>query len=103
VFQNAERMHYSRISRRTSGNELDVYRDPIWPKFQRLAFDFEHLTEKQVKDAAYFFSHSVGKDISIVDHQGIGWVGFVTTPESEIIQGTRSGFNLSFEFEGVMT
>lgn len=103
IFGNLDRMSYSKISRRLRGNKLEIHREASWPKFERITFDFEHLTQKKVQEAQYFFKRSLGKDISIIDFQGVSWVGFVTTPEIEIVQNKRSGFTISFELEGVQT
>lgn len=103
IFGNMERLNFSKINRRIRGNNLNLYRDNTWPKFKRLVFDFEHLTQDKVREAQYFFHVSLGKDISIIDFQGLGWLGFIVTPEIEIIQQTRSGFNISFELEGIET
>lgn len=103
TFGNLEKLNYSKVNRRTRGNALELYRDSTWPKFKRLSFDFENLTQAKAKEAQYFIRRSLGKDISIVDFQGLGWVGFIVTPEAEIVQQTRSGFNMSFELEGIET
>lgn len=107
-FGNGETLEFTRINRKTRGGDLMVFRDNTWPKDDVLSFNFERLTEQQSQDLLRFLAHSLGKDITLTDHESRKWIGYVLTPTGNVIQPAprRSAcdraFAASFEFQVIV-
>jgi hypothetical protein len=100
-FDNIEKLEFTRINRRTRGHDLIIYRDPIWPKSETLILSFRALTQTTVTSLLSFMKQTIGKDITLIDHEDREWLGIITTPTNEVIQeGVGCRFNASFEFQG---
>lgn len=99
-FGNSEKYEQSRILRRNRGNELNIYRDTIWPDTNTLSYSFKALKQKDVHNLLYFMNKSLGQTIQLLDHENNTWEGIISTPEKEVVEEGRIGFSASFEFIG---
>lgn len=107
-FGDADKIEHTRISRRTIGEELIVYRDPRWPKTEILKFTILDLDQQEGKAMLGFINENLALQIKFCDWNGVRWLGVITNPETSLIQKDRyqveSGvFELEIEFQGVQT
>lgn len=105
-FGNSDRIEHTRISRRTIGEELMVYRDPRWPITETLKFKIIDLTASDGKAILQFLSDYLAQQIEFVDWLGVHWTGVITNPETMLTQPVRdqlcSGrYEIEIEFQGV--
>lgn len=107
LFGNTDSIEISRIQRNSRAGDLIIWAHPNWPKTEKLKFNFVNLSNTQAKAFLAFLDATLGQDITLTDHEGNDWTGFIITPESPITQSGREdkvscgGFNCEFEFEGV--
>lgn len=92
-----------RVNKNTRGNDLIVFRDPMWPDKEVLHFEFEYLSSTQAMDLLEFMRTTVGHEITLTDQYAREWLGYILTPEAEIVQDKRVGFGAKFDFQGVLT
>lgn len=91
----------TRIQRNSAGGTLLQFRDGIWSKYTKLAYEIEGLSKDDAEFVLEFFYDSVGQEIGLLDYEGRQWRGIVLTPDTEILTKTDDcNYVLSFEFEG---
>lgn len=92
----------SRIYRVSRGNDLIVFKDPIWPKTRIINYAFERLTQVQAQDALDFFEESLGKYIKLTTYESLVYKGIIINPNNPVSQETKSlcSFTLKFDFQG---
>lgn len=100
-FDNVEQFEFRRISRRSRGGELQIYRDENWPKAERLIVSFNAMKEDTARQLLNFMNKSLGKEIGILDFESRQWRGILLTPSAQVEEGNTVGFSTSLEFEGV--
>lgn len=91
-FENNEMMEFSRVSRRSRGGDLIIYRDPMWPESISIELPFSLLSETDKNNFIQLFYSSLGQMVTYVDHFGLTWQGIILNPQEPIIQygiGTR--------------
>jgi hypothetical protein len=72
-FGNGLKVETARLSQRTRGGDLILFRDPAWP---------------------------VTKTTTLVDFEGVTRVGVITTPAAEVVQtGRGCQFDATFDFQ----
>lgn len=101
-FDNTHSVELTRINRRTRGNDLIIYRDPIWPKTETLEIRFSYLKQSEIRNLFTFLQESLGKDITYVDYHGQTWIGIIITPGTEVIEANRFNQTITLEFMGVL-
>ncbi len=95
-------LEHAKINRRTRGGELIVFRDPSWPRTEKLHYRFENVSEKSAKDFLEFVDASLGQDITLTDYEGFNWTGIIVNPESiieQIMRGKHYECDLPFAFD----
>lgn len=102
-FENVDRIEVSRISRKTRGGDLVIYRDPAWPTTRSFDLKFSFLSEIQTRNLLRFLDQSLGQNIVLVDWEGRSWTGIITTPLAEVTQPGRENKTAHFLFQGVLT
>lgn len=89
-----------RIQRQNRGGDLQIFQDPIWPTTEILDFKFSQLDD--VTDLMTFLAASQGGQITLKDQYGRTWLGYILTPEGQIVQPKRTTFTAAFKFQGVL-
>lgn len=100
-FEDTTRLEFNRIQRKTRGGDLIVYKDNLWPKNEVLSMRFSYLGQGQVNRLLDFIYQSLGKDITLLDHEGKTWTGMIVTPAANIVENSRNNLTASFDFIGV--
>lgn len=59
----------SRLQLMSRGNELIVYRDPVWPKSTLLNWSFEGLTKDEAESCLAFSLLTCGRIIKVTDYE----------------------------------
>lgn len=102
LFADREELFLERISRKTRGGDLKVFRDDEWAKIRTFRYKFEGLDSDKVIEMFQFLHLSLGLKIQLVDHEGITWEGYIVNPQGETAQYVRQcGHTTEFDFEGV--
>ena len=98
---DGDKFDFTRINRRSRGNTLIIYRDPVWPKTRTLSLTFSWLNESQVYSILDFLELTLGKEIQYVDHREVTWNGFIMTPAAQLTQTSRPDLAITLDFQGV--
>lgn len=106
-FGNSERLSFTRINRKTRGGDLMVFRDQAWPKDDILTYEFDHLSEPIAQSLLRFFAQTLGRDVTLTDHESRKWIGYVLTPGQDVLQpapkyGCSKSWSASFEFQVIV-
>lgn len=104
-FGNVQRLAMTRINRLTRGGDLDVFRDPVWPRIETLLFSISSLTRTKARDLLTFMDDYIGQEIRLIDHEDRLWRGTISQPsDPAVADGDKNcgSYTVSFEFEGVM-
>lgn len=100
-FGDKQEHNQQRVLRKSRGGDLQVFRDDTWTKHDKLSYTFSALTENKAEQLAAFLKRTVGQKVTLVDYNGWTWEGFITNPDSEIVEVTANcGYTASFDFEG---
>jgi len=102
-FGNRDRLQMNRISRETRGGTLVVFADPIWPKIQSLAVQFEGLSWDEVAGLLVFMEDHLGLEIGLLDWEQRYWKGVIVNTTDPAVHDGKWGYSVSFEFEGELT
>lgn len=99
-----DRIEHQRINRKNRGGETIIYHDPEWPVIEVLNFEFQNLTQTQVKTLLDFVQVTLGRTITLTDHNNVGWEGIIINPDFEatcVRERGCGGFTVPLQFEGV--
>lgn len=96
---NTDSLEFTRLSRNTAGGDQLIYRDPAWPKIERLVFTVDTFNEKEIEDLKVFIKLTLGKEITYIDFEGIFWSALITNPNTAIKQGGVSSYIVQLELE----
>lgn len=88
-----------RVSRRSRGGDLHVYQDPMWPTTEVLSFKFSYLDPTVAEDLLVFLKVTAGEEMTLIDHFGRTWQGFIITPAGEVVQEKRTTKTAAFKFQ----
>jgi len=88
-----------RVSRQSRGGDLQVYQDPIWPKTETLSFKFSYLDPTVVDSFVDFLKATAGDLVTLKDHFGRTWTGYIITPAGEVVQEKRTTKTAAFKFQ----
>lgn len=104
LFSDREEIFVERISRKTRGGDLKVFRDDQWLSIRTFRYKFEGLTNDQLVEAHAFLILTLGLKITILDHESLEWEGYIVNPQGESAEYVRvCGNTMEFDFEGVRT
>lgn len=102
-FGDEYEIEHQRINRQTRGGDRIIFKDPIWPVIERTSLKFNGLSQSKIHELMTFMYNTMGKTISLVDHNGITWNVMITNPDAEAEQSSGQacgGFDIQLEFEG---
>jgi len=99
-FGNLYRLTADRVNQETRGGTLVVFADPIWPKVETLVMPMT-LLKTVPQQLLTFMQTTLGKEIKLIDFENRAWVGVIVDPQGAVVEDSRGGFAVSFEFEGV--
>ena len=93
---------FRRINRRSRGNALHIFRDPIWPVANRINYTFNDLSDKDKSTLLSFIENSIGQQITLVDYEQRNWLGVIITPSADIKQTLEQDNSVTLQFEGLL-
>ncbi len=99
-FGNRETLDIRRISRKTRGGDLVVYRDPDWPKIDTVIYKFSYLFPDDQTRLRSFMKLTLGVDVTMLDYEGRTWTGVITDVTGDFSQEERENYVVGFKFEG---
>lgn len=85
-YGDVDTVEHTRISRRTIGEELIVFKDPTWPTTETLKFKLIDITMTQGKAMLDFIQTYLAQQIKLQDWYGVRWLGVIVNPEASLIQ-----------------
>ena len=85
-FDNSTKLEFSRISRRSRGGDLIIYRDPSWPESIIQQMEFKLLSNKDRINFQTLFKLSLGELVTYLDYLGQSWTGIILNPSEPIVQ-----------------
>ena len=88
-----------RISRKSRGGDLQIFQDPMWPTTEVLSFKFSFLDPTDVSALIDFLKTSAGQNITLLDHFGRTWHGFIITPAGDVVNDKRTTSTAAFKFQ----
>ena len=88
-----------RVSRKSRGGDLQIFQDPMWPTTEVLSFKFSFLDPTDVSALIDFLKTSAGQNITLLDHFGRTWHGFIITPAGDVINDKRTTSTAAFKFQ----
>lgn len=102
-FGNSHEIEVARINRISRAGTLQVFRDSIWPETEVLNFRFNKLSEAKAQSFMQFVAETLGKEITMTDHEGVVWNGIIMNPDAEIICNDKScePYETELVFQGV--
>jgi hypothetical protein len=104
LFSDREEIFVERISRKTRGGDLKVFRDDQWLSVRTFRYKFEGLTNDQIIETHAFLIGTLGLKITVLDHESLEWEGYIVNPQGETAEFVRvCGNTMEFDFEGVRT
>lgn len=104
-FGNTDSVAYSVVSEQTRGGDPIIYTDPAkWgdPVVTR-TLSIKNLCDTLVQPLIDFINLTLGKEITLVDWEGVTWVGLILQPETTIQQQGRRAYNVTIQFQGRRT
>lgn len=99
-FGDTDTLEFTRINRRTRGNEIIVYRDTMWPSAQTLNMTFTLLDDVTKEKIFNLINRSIGKNIDFWDHEGFHWRGFITNPDMSVSDDSKNRKTVQLLFQG---
>lgn len=99
-FNNQQNIEISRINRKTTGGDLIIFRNPVWPTTEVLDYKFSFLSQIDVNNLLEFIYQTLGQIVTLVDYEGVIWTGIIITPAAEITQPGRDNHAAHFQFQG---
>ncbi len=84
AFGNIDTMGPRRIFRRTRGNQPKAYKACIWPVDLTFKFSFSDLDRRAMELLQAFLRLTLGKNVSLTDHEGRVWNGIILNPDSAL-------------------
>ena len=88
-----------RVSRLSRGGDLQVFQDPMWPTTEVLSFKFSYLDPTVAESLLVFLKATAGQVITLKDHFGRTWTGFIITPAGDVVQEKRTTKTAAFKFQ----
>lgn len=95
-----ESLEIRRVSRKTRGGDLIVFRDPNWPKFATYQWKWSFLSQKDLSELLYFVRETLGQKIVVTDYEGRTLTDcIITTPANEVSQEGREDYHAGLSFQ----
>lgn len=105
IFGDTDTIEQTRINRETRAGDTRIYKDSQWPTTEKLVFQFDDLSQKQVKDYLDFIDLTLGRTIFLTDQNLQIWEGIIVNPDVQAEQKGNEkscdGFALELQFEGI--
>lgn len=96
---NTDSLEFTRLSRKTTGGDQIIYRDPNWPAIERLVFTVDTFNESEMAALKTFLKVSLGKQITYIDFEGVFWTAIIANPNTAIKQATINSYIVQLELE----
>lgn len=97
---NTDELSFQRVTNKTRGGDLILFRDPDWPKTEILSLKFIFPEEVDYRRMMNMIKVSVGLLIHYTDHENRVWYGVISNPETEGTQTGRFSWEIDLKFEG---
>lgn len=100
ILGNGNDISFQRISRRTRGGDLIIFRDSDWPKTETLTLTFDFDTDAEMKRMLVMLRETAGFFIYYRDHENRLWFGLIQNPDATAEQPGRNTYRITIVFEG---
>jgi hypothetical protein len=99
-FGNQDQLTFQRVTNKTRGGDIIVYRNAEWPTTEVLSLKFNFCSEVDYRRMLNMLRASIGLFINYRDHENKLWLGVIQNPDAEGHQTGRSSFEIELRFEG---
>jgi hypothetical protein len=100
-FNNAEKVETTHSINKLRGGASKVFRDSIWPNYDRLEYHF--ITNYQNQDLIItFLTETVGQKLNLKDYMGRVWQGIIVNPDTKVQRINLPFIGVQIIFEGVL-
>lgn len=99
-FDNVTEINLTRINRETRDKTLKVFSDSLWPEVERFEWTFIGLSLTQRDNLIAFIKLTLGKPITVVDHETRTWTCIIihpTVPFAQVGPGCQYTAQLQLE------
>ncbi len=100
-FGDSESFEYTRVNKKSRGGDLIIFRDPNWPKTRVYKKHWPYLSQELRSKFLLFLRNHLGKQLTMVDHEGNTKTVVVRTPDAEFSEPARTLHSVELEFEEV--
>ena len=100
-FGDVETLQKIHVKEYTRGNTLISFRVAAWGEEKIFEYSFNRMSNFEKEVILNIYRNMLGIKLTIIDHLGITRIGFILTPDSEVIESTRRGFSTTFRFQQV--
>ncbi len=100
---DVDKLDITRVQEQTRGGDLIIYRDPVWSVTETLKMKFINLTRGLSDQFLHFMMDTIGQQITMVDWQGVTWLGIITTPDAQrncLGDNNCGTYEIEIEFQG---
>ncbi len=97
---NQDELSFQRISRKTRGGDLIIFRDAEWPKTEVQIIQFDFNTEAELRNMQNMIKLTLGSYMYYTDHENKRWLGFIQNPDAEGVQSGINHYTITLKFEG---
>ncbi len=97
---NQDEISFQRISRKTRGGDLIIFREAEWPKTEVQIIQFDFNTEAELQKMKGMIRQTLGTIMFYTDHENKRWVGFIQSPDAEAVQSGINHYTITLKFEG---
>jgi len=102
---NTAKMGWGRIQRENRGGDLNIFRDPQWPKYHIQELEFRLLKAVDKQALLNFVKQTLGQIITYVDYESRTWLVIITNPFLNFTQefrGDSDNYKVRIECECVL-
>lgn len=97
---NQDEVSFQRISRKSRGGDIIIFRDAEWPKTEVQIIQFDFNTEAELRKMRDMIRQTLGTILTYTDHENKQWSGFIQNPDAESVQSGINHFTITLKFEG---
>lgn len=97
---NQDELSFQRISRKSRGGDLIIFRDAEWPKTEVQIIQFDFNSEIELRTMQNMIHQTLGSYMYYTDHENKRWLGFIQNPDAEAVQSGINHYTITLKFEG---
>ena len=94
---NIRKIKTGQVELNNVNGEPIILKQSYWPTIYTLSYRFNNLCPLDLLAVIDFLATTLGKQITLTDHEGLGWLGVITTPQAELTNLYSETVTIDFE------